>query len=236
MNKNKYIVIFFAMKKEYESFVNLIDNYKKIEINGVSNSIKFNNGEKDFIALTSNTIGKTSSAFLIGKLSELINIELIINVGVAGSLSIDVKDLDIVIARKVAYYDVDLTAFGNQYGQMDNCPLWFEANKNLISKANKIINENKLTNVKFGNIISGDKFITKDNLNKNLLKEFDYPQLCDMESATVAHCAYILNIPFFIIRSVSDTTSQEKNEESYNKKVLEASKNASLILIKMFNI
>lgn len=230
MNKNKkYIVIFFAMKKEYDSFVDVLRNYESIKLDDI-NAICFKSKNKEFIALSCNTIGKTSSSFLIGRLSQLIDIELIVNIGVAGSLTNTLKPLDIVVANKVAYYDVDLTPFGNKLGQMDNCPLWFEADKKLIEKTKKIVTKFKLKKVKFGKIISGDKFVTNTNFDKSLLNEFENPDLCDMESASIAHCAKLLNISFFIIRSVSDSTIEDKNDEMYQDLVKEASKNSSILL------
>jgi adenosylhomocysteine nucleosidase len=61
-----------------------------------------------------------------------------------------------------------------------------------------------------GRIITGEAFITQ-NERKSLIENFD-PLCVDMESASVAHTCYVNNIPFIVIRSMSDNADESGSE------------------------
>ena len=136
--------------------------------------------------------------------------------------------------NKVAYHDVDLTAFGNPLGQMDKEPLWFETDNEVIESVKEL--ENNIDfNIKVGPIISGDKFVTKKNLSKKIIKYFGKPLVVDMESGSVAQCAHELNVPFAIIRSISDDTSNSSNQNMYEEFLELAAKHASSVTLWLLN-
>ena len=142
--------------------------------------------------------------------------------------------MDVVVANKVAYHDVDLTAFGNPLGQMDKEPLWFETDNEVIESVKEL--ENNIDfNIKVGPIISGDKFVTKKNLSKKIIKYFGKPLVVDMESGSVAQCAHELDVPFAIIRSISDDTSNSSNQNMYEEFLELAAKHASSVTLWLLN-
>ena len=174
-------------------------------------------------------IGKTAMAFRIGSFLQNIAVDEIINIGVAGSISKELKPLEIMIATKSAYHDVDLTPFGKPKGQMSDCPLYFECDKNGLDVARTF----NIPEVKFGLIVSGDIFVTKDNLTTDLYENFDNPIACDMESAAVGQCAHIADIPYMIIRAISDDANSEANKNNYERTLVDASKEAGELAYKI---
>lgn len=174
-------------------------------------------------------IGKTSMALQLGLFLSNINIDLIINIGVCGTVSKSLKPFDILVATKSCYHDVDVTAFNHPYGQMCDEPLYYECYKKGINTINSYKNEK----VKIGLILSGDKFVTKNNFDKSILKKFDNPIAIDMESATVGQVANDLKIPNLIIRAVSDDTDNEENKEDYDKQLNEAAIQASELALRL---
>lgn len=168
-------------------------------------------------------IGKVSMAHCLTLLLDKLNPDYVINTGVCGSIDPKLKKLEIFIGSKCAYHDVDVTAFGYKKGQMAQMPLYFECDKELLSS----ITDLNLPYVKEGLILSGDAFITKDNIRKEWFTDFDKPIACDMESAAVGQICYQENIPFLIIRAVSDGPCEdEDNTSSYNHNLDEASRQA----------
>lgn len=172
-------------------------------------------------------IGKTSMAFKLGLILSKDKYDLIINVGVAGSISNELTPFDTLIASKVSYYDCDVTAFGYKKGQMASMPLYYEADDEILNLTKK----QSLSNIKYGLIISGDKFITKENLSVDVYSDFDNPLAVDMESGAVAQVSYMAKIPFLIIRSISDSTSGDgSNKDEYENNLTRASKRAGEIV------
>ncbi len=50
----------------------------------------------------------------------------LINTGSAGAVAPGLRSGDVVVASKLAYHNVDLTAFGYDYGQMSMQPLYLK--------------------------------------------------------------------------------------------------------------
>ncbi len=175
-------------------------------------------------------IGKVSMAYRLGVFLATHKIDTLINVGVAGSISKRLVPFKSLIADKVAYHDVDVRAFGYHIGQMCQMPLYFQRDSLLVRKALSIGKEDAVK----GLILSGDSFITKDNLNQNVYADFDDPLAMDMESAAVAQVSYQAKIPFLIIRSISDdTTSDDSNKEEYDRNLKKASNRAAEIVARL---
>ena len=160
------------------------------------------------------------------------NIKCVYNVGVAGSVNKFLNIGDTLIPTKTCYFDVDLTTFNHSRGQFSDVPLYFYSNEKDIKKIEKM----ELKNIKYGLIISGDTFITKNNVSIDLLSEFDNPVACDMESAAIAHVCYLENIPFLIIRTITDKAFEDHNTNVYNNNLSSSSSIASKILLKLLEI
>lgn len=217
-------LILVAMDEELNAFLKnckftKVDDYYQLSTN------------KHTIYLMKGGIGKVSMAFKIGSFTSKNKVDFIINTGVAGSISSELKPLETLVANRCAYHDVDVTAFGYKLGQMCSCPLYFESDQ----KAINIVKTLNYPNVKVGLILSGDSFITKENLRNVLDKNFDNPLAVDMESTCVSQCAYILNIPFLIIRTISDSPDNEGNKETYEALLDEAASFASKLTLEIIN-
>lgn len=232
MAKENVVLVICAMDKEYRALIDKVRLPKKKIIEGIEGTLfPIPSGQAFAIH---GEIGKVSTAFVLGKLSSSLNITAIINSGVGGAVSKKVKPLDVVVSSRVAFHDIDMTAFGNPLGQMDNCPLWFEAGKEFIEAAESIENP-KDFQIIVGDIISGDKFATKDNLPKKIIKLFGKPLAVDMEGGAVAMCAYLLKVPFVVIRCISDDTRTGDNKLSYEEFLELAAKHASSVTLWMLN-
>lgn len=233
MQKEKVVLVICALKKEYEALINKVRKGKATSFAGIEGTMfPIPNGGKAFAF--QGRVGKVNTALDIGKLAAVLDVVAIINSGVGGAISNEVKPLDVVIANKVAYHDVDLTAFGLPYGQMDNEPLWYEAGKEFLESAKDLEDTADFT-IKIGPIISGDKFVTKRNLSQSVIKKFGKPYVVEMEGGAVAQCAHELNVPFAIIRSISDSTDNKENKDMYEEFLELAAKHASSATLWLLN-
>ena len=155
--------------------------------------------------------------------------------GVGGSLDPTLVPLNVVVADKVCYYDCDLTPAGDYLlGQMADNPLYFECDKELVKE---LTNTTTTLTVRKGTIISGDSFGTHKNMTAELLKHFDNPLVVDMESAACGQVALRLNVPFVVIRSISDNIiDDEKCQADIYEEYLEMSaKRAASVLVHYLN-
>jgi len=229
--KKKMIAIIAAMENEIVYLKEKIADMKEQLIN----QTRFFIGklaEKE-VVLVKCGIGKVMSAVTTTLLIEHFHPDMIINVGVAGGMKSDASVLDLVISRYISYYDVDITSFGDlAYGQMANMPAYFQADKSLVDIAMIVAAEAKL-NHHLGDILSGDSFVTNAEYMGKIVKDhFSHFNVVavDMESASIAQVAYVLNIPFIIIRALSDKIGEHSQSMTYNDFVDLAAKNASILV------
>ena len=217
--------IIAAVIEEAEAIKKEIENIKEIVINEISFFTgKFN--EKEIVFVQSG-IGKVNAAITATLLIEKFNVKEVIFSGVAGSLDARLKIGDVVIGRDIVQHDVDATAFGYKMGQIPQMKEWaFESDKDLIEKIAKINNINH--QILLGRILTGDQFISKKDVKIQLGKDFD--ALCvDMESGAVAQVCARLGIKFLIIRSISDSITDDSGME-YTSFVKLAAENSKKIL------
>ena len=115
--------IICAMEEELRTLVENLDNASKITRHGYV----FHTGSigRHEVVLVQSGIGKVMSAMAVTLLVEVFSVEGIINTGSAGAVNHELKIGDVVVADKLAYHDVDVTAFGYAFGQMAQQPLYF---------------------------------------------------------------------------------------------------------------
>lgn len=184
-------------------------------------------------------IGKVNAAICTQILISVFAVNTVINIGVAGAVKDNLDVLDIVISTDVQQHDFDVTGFGYKLGEIPGMGRSvFPADKNLIKRAlyasEKVLNGNKVIE---GRIVSGDVFVSDITLKQNLLKNF---KACctEMEGAAVGHVCYVNNIPFVIIRVMSDKADGSAHD-NFNEFVYQAanySKNIVKIMLKEYKI
>ena len=198
---------------------------KETVISGISFFTgKFN--DKDVVFVQSG-IGKVNAAITATLLIEKFKVSEVIFSGVAGSLDERLKVGDVVIGHDIVQHDVDATAFGYKMGQIPQMKEWaFESDKELVEKAGNINDFDH--RIFFGRILTGDQFVSKKDVKIRLGK--DFKALCvDMESGAVAQVCTRLGVKFLIIRSISDSITDESDME-YETFVKLAAKNSTRIL------
>lgn len=218
----KRIGIIFAMKEELDSLL----KYLKIEKEYNIFDLKFYEGmiHNNYCILTESGVGKVNSARCTQILIDNMDVDMIINIGVAGGISEKLKVCDIVIGEKLVQHDFDITAFNHEKGYIPNVGVYIDSDTYLVNIAKECIN-NKKYNVVSGIIASGDIFCTESWMSKKMNTKFN--ALCvEMEGASIAQVCYLSNIPFIVIRSISDVPNNN-NVLTYEEFLNESSKNVS---------
>lgn len=170
-------------------------------------SMKFFRGKlsgKDVVVVRSG-IGKVNAGICAQILADDYQVDGIINTGIAGSLRAEINIGDIVISTDAVQHDMDAVAFGYPYGQIPRMEvLSFPADAALMGAAEESCKAvlPELGTFK-GRVASGDEFVAKKERKDFILSEFD-AYCCEMEGAAIAQAAYLNQIPFVILRAISD--------------------------------
>ena len=170
--------------------------------------------------------------YLIGKAE--FDPDNIINTGSAGGYNTELNVGDIVISTEVRFHDVDLTAFGYEIGQMAQLPAAFKANKDLINVAQNAAQNIEGLKIIQGLICTGDIFMADPVKAEVARNNFPTMAACEMEAAAIAQVCYQFNVPFVIIRSLSDIAGK-KSELSFEEYLPTAAKNASILVEEIVN-
>ena len=124
------IGIIAAMEEELKLLVENLDN--KTEHDVLGNTYYEGKLGNHQVVLVQSGIGKVMSAMSVAILSDHFGVDVVINTGSAGAVAPGLKIGDVVVADKLVYHDVDVTAFGYDYGQMAAQPLYFESDQNFV--------------------------------------------------------------------------------------------------------
>jgi adenosylhomocysteine nucleosidase len=182
-------------------------------------------GNIDVVAAFSG-VCKVNAAIATQIMIDRFDVSQIILSGVAGALSDSLQVGDIVIGTEIAYHDVAREILTEYHPWMPD--IYFKSDKSLMEHIIDISKSLELENkCHTGRIITGEKFIT-ENERYNLIETFE-PLCVDMESASVAHVCYANNIPFIVIRSMSDFANED-GSESFEDNMEAASLNSLSIV------
>lgn len=161
-------------------------------------------------------VGKVRAGMSVQVLNDLFQVTHIINTGVAGSLNNEINIGDIVISKDAVYHDVDATNFGYRTGELPQSGmLYYPADKELQKKANDAVIHAAGDVRPFpGRIASGDQFIRSKDKKKWIRDTFG-ADCAEMEGCAIAQASYLNDLPFVIIRAISDK-ADESVSESYD--------------------
>ncbi|WP_046173900.1 5'-methylthioadenosine/S-adenosylhomocysteine nucleosidase [Domibacillus indicus] len=198
-----------AMEEEVTILRNEMENRKVKTIAGSEFTIGRLHGA-DTVLLRSG-IGKVNAAMTTAVLIHEFKPDVIINTGSAGGLSPDLQVGDVVVSTEVRHHDVDVTAFGYEYGQVPQLPAAFQADEKLVDIAYKASEGDSEVKTVKGLIATGDSFMNDPARVQAIAEKFPGLQAVEMEAAAIAQVAYQFTVPFVIIRALSDIAGKESN-------------------------
>ncbi len=162
-------------------------------------------------------IGKVNAAACTQAMIDTFEVDAIINVGIAGSIGEGVCIGDVVVATELIEHDFDATGVGLKRGEIPRMKTsTFSCDDRLVYAAREgslsVLGDKK---VHLGTIVSGDEFVSSSQKKKDLRATFN-ALAAEMEGAAIAHVCYVNEIPFLVIRAISDNASDDANSEYYD--------------------
>lgn len=156
------------------------------------------------IILCKSGVGKVNASICTQILIDDFGVDYVIFTGVAGGVDPDLNIGDIVISEDCRQHDIDASPLGFKRGEIPFASTSvFLAHSDLIQLAQKSGAELKDVNTVIGRILSGDQFVADKEQVQRLYDEFN-GSCVEMEGAAVAQVCHLNQIPFVIIRSLSD--------------------------------
>lgn len=154
-------------------------------------------------------IGKVNAAVAAVELIDGKDVDAVLNIGVAGSMSPDFVEGDTIAANRTAYHDM-WCGMGCLPGQVQSMPLYFEADPFLLAKALEV------PGVRTGLTVTGDQFYISREEDARILGMYPDAVAADMESAAIAQVCHLKGVPFLSFRIISDTHTDGKQAEHYD--------------------
>lgn len=232
----KKIGIIGAMDVEISIFCDEMEKNGSLKKSEFGNLV-FNEGNlcgKNVVVVKSG-IGKVNAALCAQRLILQFGVEKIINTGIAGAIQENLHIHDMVVSTDAVYHDMDATAFGyepTEIPQMHTSA--FDADEKMIKAAENAFAQSesaKKYKLIRGRIASGDQFISYAE-QKEHIEEICSPACVEMEGAAVAHACFLNQIPFVILRCISDNADDSYEVTySFNEKI--ASEECAAVVLKM---
>lgn len=195
------IGIIGAMSVETEGLLAEMTDKKTHTVSGVT----YTEGKlcgRDVVVATCG-IGKVFAAICAEAMILRFGVTALLNTGVAGGLSPMLEVGDVVLADEVVQHDMNTTALGDPQGLLSGLNIIkIKTDEHLLKalcEATAALEYNSIV----GAVASGDLFVTKQKTKDRLVTEFD-AVACEMEGAAIGHVAYVNDIPFAVLRAISD--------------------------------
>ncbi len=236
------IAILGAMTEEVELLQLQLTRAKTKEILGFKFKTGKLNGKKVVLAETG--IGKVNASIVTTLVIKQFSPKLIIFTGVAGAVNPDLNQGDILIGKRLSYHDYgrltnDSLRFyptRNPYTKEFN-PQFFRSDSTLIIAANnaaqdlelrKITPNSPQPRISVGTIVTGDTFVASSVAVARFRRNYQ-ADATEMEGAAVAQICFQQNIPFLIIRSISDKANEAAPADFQTFKKVAADNSAILV-------
>ena len=229
---NRYGII-AAMQEEMKEIENIMQDKTETQIY----ELKFVKGtiNESEVILVQAGVGKVNAARTTQILIDNFKIDVVINIGSAASAKDDLDIGDIVIGKKLVQHDFDITAFDHPKGFISNVGQYMESDKELIEKIEGTVEQlnDKEFKIKIGTIASGDIFCTELSMKNKIKDKFDADEI-EMEGAAIAQVCKLDNIPFIVIRGISDSPNGN-NAITFEQYLQKASYRCAEIIKKFIN-
>ncbi len=199
------IAIMGAMPEEVAPILEKLGTYKTTKYANNEYYEATYNGVEVVVAYSK--IGKVFSTLTASTMIQYFGCDRVLFSGVAGGINPSLKVGDLIVATKLSQHDLDITAFGHPFGFVPEGAVYVDADEEMIAMSKEVASDMGKT-VQEGIIATGDQFVANEE-RKNWIGETFSADALEMEGASVAVVCDALDIPFFILRAISDVADMD---------------------------
>ena len=202
------IGIIGAMKIEVDALKNRITDQTVRMISGVEYVSGYIGAHEVVVAQCG--IGKVFAALCAQTMILTYHPTVLVNTGVAGTLSETLSIGDVAVSSAVVQHDMDTSALGDPPGMISGLDIiQIPADQALAEKVKQCVEAEGL-HCEIGVIASGDQFIA-DREKKAYIQHTFHAVACEMEGAAIGHTAYVNGVGFVVIRAISDGANDDSS-------------------------
>ena len=202
------IAIIGALDAEVNALRDIMEHYEISNHSGIEFTIGTLAGKE--IVLMKSGVGKGYAAMSCAILLERFTCDAIINIGTAGGLKQEQQVLDVVISSSVVQHDFDTSILDGLSG----IGMYFDADERLVSLCQKELSGHDY-GVWIGQVASGDLFVAGEQRLNRLIQTFPNAHCAEMEAGAIAQVASHYQVPFVVIRSLSDVAWQKDSQMDF---------------------
>ena len=202
------IGIIGAMKPEVEYLSHLIVDMTTETVSGV----EYRSGKigKTDVVIAQCGVGKVFAAVCAQTMILRYHPDVIINTGVAGTLTKKLGICDICIAKQVFQHDMDTSPVGDPVGMLSGINMiYLPCDSGTVETLLAIAGKAKIK-AAVGTVASGDQFVATDDVRLRIMGTFE-ADACEMEGGAIGQVCYINKTPFAVIRAISDSADGESS-------------------------
>jgi adenosylhomocysteine/aminodeoxyfutalosine nucleosidase len=219
-----------AMQEEIEPLLDLFEDVESME-HGKNTYYITKYGSIDIIMAYSK-IGKVFASLTATTMIEKFKVEKILFSGVAGAIDSTLNIGDLIVATALCQHDLDLKAFGHPYGYVPQGSVLTYSDKEL-NMISRVVASELNIKIKEGIIATGDQFVHSSE-KKEFIKDTFNAVALEMEGASVAVVCDSFNIPFFVLRAISDSADGDANVD-FDTFLESSSKKSANFIVKMLD-
>ena len=224
------IGILGAMSVEIDEIKSRIEQ-KKVESVGGFQFVRGLLSGKEVVAAECG-IGKVNAAVCAQTMILTYHPELIINVGVGGSLNPALRYGDMAIADKVVQHDFDTSPIGDPVGLVATVNrTYFDCDPETVACVKAAADEMEGVHAMVGTIASGDQFVADAAVKERIVKNFGAIS-CEMEGGAISHACLLGGVKCAVIRSISDN-ADEGSTSDYGQFVKLAAAHSTEVLCRV---
>lgn len=206
MNNVKKIGIIGAMRVEIEALAAAMENPKTETISGIEFRSGILCGREAVLAVCG--VGKVFAALCAQTMILRYGVDAVINTGVAGTLSGELSIGDIAVAADVVQHDMDTSPLGDPVGLISGLNIvHMQTNPALADAVVNAIDRLGGKSLR-GTIATGDVFVA-DAAKKEYIRDTFGAIACEMEGGAIGQVCTVNEVPFVIIRAISDGGNED---------------------------
>lgn len=220
------IGIICAMQIEIDKINEAVENKTTEVVSGVTFTKGTLFGKEVVTAVCG--VGKVFAAICAEAMIIKYNPEVIINTGVAGTLTDKLNICDVAVSSEVVQHDMDTSPLGDPVGLLSGINIVkIPADIAVAEKIASCVERIGLKSL-IGTIASGDQFINSADKKHYIATTFD-AIACEMEGGSIGHVCYVNKTPFAVIRAISDGAGDESHMDYPTFARLAADKGAEAV-------
>ncbi|SFG15169.1 adenosylhomocysteine nucleosidase [Lachnospiraceae bacterium C7] len=204
-----------AMQIEVDNLKKAMTVEKTEEVSSVSFTVG-KLGDVDVVAAVCG-VGKVFAAICAETMILKYDVDMVINIGVAGSLTDKLKVFDVAVAKQVVQHDMDTSPLGDPIGLLSGInKIYLPTDENIRNILVECLKEKKLNYLE-GTIATGDQFVHDDAKKQWICENFD-AIAAEMEGGSIGHVCYVNKVPFVILRTISDSEGGVMDYQTFAEK------------------